>query len=1184
MPRSLFCKSVIALLLSSAALFGQSQNATLDGQVTDKSGAVVPQAKVTISAAERQISTSVQTDNEGRFAFPNLAPGSYDLTVSANGFRTYVQHNIQLLANQSVSIPASLEVGDASTKIEVSAEAAQLNYDNGAQQEGVPPQVINQLPLLVASGTPRNAVQFLTYLPGVNTGTSPQAFNARINGGLRMGDEAIMDGVSMQEGTMSQSGMVAFFDFPTTPDMVSEVRVLTSSYEPEYGTTTGGEIIVTTRSGTDQFHGGGFEYFRNKVLNALSFTNQRPAGDARPKDNENQFGGFIGGPVKLPFLPFVWGSKHKTYFFFDTEFLRSNGGTIRPLYSIPSLQERSGDFSDLPYPIFDPTTESIVNGVLQRSPYPGNKIPLSEQSALAQQWMKFLPTPTSPGSYNNYLGIPTPDSILASTDLFLYKIDHYWGEKDHFYLTIWRQRNPVNEVCSLPPELCTKSPANPEDAWVNRFNWDHIFTPTFLSHFAVGYGNRNEGYGSVSGQDPNQLPKIPNAAAYNASPAANFSGNGVTNFASWGNTNGPGYLNKTTRPAYIANELLTWVHGAHTIKFGGEFRHLQQVFRQNLNQSGTLNFTANSTGLPGIASGNPFASLYIGAVDNGNLNVYNISKYGAEQRAYSLFAGDTWKISSKLTVNYGLRWDRFSPTFETSNLLSFFSFAPNPGAGNLPGSLAFAGTKWGPPSFGARYPEQVFNGAVAPRVGFAYQLDDKTVLRAGYGVFYTQAFYPGWGGGMSLDGFNPSVSFGSSFSGFQPAFYMDQGFPAYNKAENISLTADNGTNGPLYRPTNANHLSYTQQWNLTIERKIGNSAVASVAYVGNKGTHLPSQMQPLNYLNPALLTSMGSAELNSVFQPGQTSLSGVSVPYANWVQTLNSVGTCKPTVAQALVQYPQYCGGLIGENENEGTSLYQSFQAKIEKQFATGLYLGANYTFSRLTTDASSTTQATANYGAIGGVINPFQGDRNYSLSPDDITHSFSLLAVYDLPFGNGKRWLNHSGFLNAIVGGWIVSSSVKLVSGMPLYFRNSSVCGIPSQLQAQCIPGVLIGAQVLAQSWGSMDVNKPAYNSSAFEPASLFASGNYLGVGTRVTNVRGSPYRDTNLSLAKKISITERLQLEIRAEAFNVFNNHYFTCDGQAFGDCIPFNNDPSDPKFGTWNGTVTQPRNVQLVGRITF
>ncbi len=1177
----IFSSSLAVLLLCSAIAYGQSQNASLAGQVLDKSGAAIPQAAVTATSAAIGFSSTLQTDSDGNFAFPNLVPGSYDLKVEAKGFRTYLQNAVQLLATQSVRVNATLEVGDTSTQVEVRADAAQLNYDNGSLQGDVPPQIVNQLPLLVSAGTPRNAAQFAAFLPGVNTGTSVQPYNSRINGGLKMGDEAVLDGVSMQEGTMSQSGMVSLYDFPQTPDMVTEVQVLTSSYEPEYGTTTGGEIIVTTRSGTDQFHGGGFEYLRNKDLNALQFTNQRPPGDPRPKDNENEFGGFIGGPVKLPFVPFVWGSKHKTYFFFDAEFLRSLGGTISPVVSIPSEQERTGNFSDLGTQLYDPKTESIVNGVLIRQPYVNNQIPVSEQSPLALLWMKYLPTPTSAGPYNNYLSIPVSDGILSNLDEFLYKIDHYWGEKDHFSATIWRQTTAPNEQCALPVELCTSSPANPEDAWVNRFNWDHNFTPTFLSHFGIGYNNRNEGYGSVTGQNPNDLPKIPNAGAYNASPAANFGAPGITNLASWGNTQGPGYLNKTTRPTVITNELLDWVHGAHTIKFGGEFRHLQQVFRQNKNQSGTVGFSALSTGLPNVSSGDPFASFILGAVDNGNLNIYNVSKYGAEQRAYSLHIGDTWRMTSKLTLNYGLRWDSFSPSFETSNRLAFFSFAPNPGAGNLPGSLAYAGNSWGPASFGAPYPETRFDGAFAPRLGLAYKVNNDTVVRAGYGAFYTQAFYPGWGGGMSLDGFNPKVSFSDSQSGYVPAFYLDNGFPAYNRAPDISATADNGTSGPNYRPTYANHLSYTQQYNFTIERKLGASSIASVAFVGNKGTHLPSQMQPLNSLNPSLL-SLGPSVLNSVFAPGQTTLDGVGVPYSNWVQTLDSVGNCKPTVAQALVRFPQYCGALFGENENEGTSEYNSFQAKLERQFAGGLYLGANYTFSKLITNASSTTQATAE-GNIIGIINPYQGSRNKSISPDDVTHTFNLLGVYNLPFGPGKRWLGNSHFLGNIVGGWTLSSSVKLTSGMPLFFSDSTVCGVPNQFTAECIPAIVPGGKVLTQSWSNFNVNQPAFNAAAFEPVSSFANGTYLGAGPRVTGVRGSPYRDANISLSKKIAIKERINLEFRGEIFNIFNNHYFTCDGNST-TCVPFNNDPSSSHFGAWNGTVTQPRNIQVVGRLTF
>jgi hypothetical protein len=1179
MPRRPFCIVVLAFLLAVPALFAQSQNATIDGQVTDKSGAVVPQATVKLTETTRNLTLTTQSDNDGHYSFPNLVPGFYNLSIEASGFKTFSQQNIQVLINQSRRTDATLEVGDASTKVEVNADTAQLNYDTGAQSDSVPPQIVNRLPLLVASGTPRNAAQFVSFLPGVNTGTSVQPYNARINGGLKMGDEAIMDGVSMQEGTMSQSGMVSLYDFPSTPDMVSEVTVQTSSYSPQYGVTTGGVIVLATRSGTDDFHGGVFEYFRNKSLNASQFTNQREPGDIRPKDNENQFGGFIGGPVKLPFLPFLWGSKHKTYFFHDEEYLRSLGGTVRPVVSIPSMQERTGDFSDLGVPLYDP--RSSPNPAL-RTRFANNQIPIVDQSQLALQWMQFLPTPSAPGPYNNYLSTPVSDGILSNLNEYLYKIDHYWGEKDHFFATIWRQKTGLNSQCALPVQLCTSSPADPEDAWVNRFNWDHTFTPSLLSHFAYGYLNRNEGYGSVAGQDPSLLPKIPNAAAYNASPAASFSGGGVSNYASWGNTQGAGPLNKSTRPSHVANELITWVDGKHTFIFGGEYRHLQQVFRNNNNQSGTVAFAAASTGIPGLQSGNPFASLLIGAVDSGNVNVYNVAKYGAEQRGYSAYAGDTWKVSKDLTLNLGIRWDKFTPTWETNNQLSFFSFAPNPGAGGLPGSLAFAGNSWGDASFGKQYPETPFNGGIAPRIGFAYNAGKDTVIRGGYGIFYTQAFYPGWGAGMSLDGFNPLLSFGNSLSGYQPSFYLDNGFPAYNKEPNLSATADNGTNGPNYRPTYANHLSNAQQWNLTIERKFGAATVMSAAYVGSKGTHLPSQNQPINSLNPSLLNTLGSSALNTEFGSGQTSLYGVNVPYAGWVDQLNAAGTCKPTVAQALSPYPQYCGGLYGQNENQGNSSYNSLQLNIKRTFSNGIDIRGNYTWSKLITSAASTTQATSGDQVIG-VINPLQGSRNRSISPDDITHVGQILAVYELPFGTGKRFLSKGGVLGHIVGGWTLASSMKFTSGMPFFFSDSQVCGVPSQFRAECIPGTIPGVNVLTQSFPNVDVNKPVFNAAAFEPVSMFQNGNYLGSGSRVQGTRGSPYRDTNLSISKKISLTERMALEFRAEMFNIFNNHYFTCDGQ-FSSCTPFNNDPSSSDFGTWNGTVSQPRNIQLVGRFTF
>jgi hypothetical protein len=1185
---------LIVLVSLTAGAWAQSQNASISGQVTDESGAFVPNAEVTVTSSERNSSLKVNCDSDGRYAFPNLAPGPYELSVSAPGFKTSVQSGITLVATQTVRVELVLKVGDSVQKIEVVANASQLNYDNAVRQEGVSPDTILQLPLVISGGI-RDSSQFITFQPGVNTGTSQQGFNARINGGLKMGDEAIMDGVSMQEGTMAQSGTVAFADYRMTPDMVSEIRVLTSSYQPEYGTSTGGQIMATSKSGGEQFHGAAFEYLRNKDLNALQFTNKRQAGDQRPKDNENQFGFNIGGPAKIPFMPFVYGSRHKTYFFADFEFFRIVGGASRQTLNIPSASERAGNFNDWIdsktgniIPIYDPNSTVVTPSVdakgnlinvVTRTQFMNNTIPTSRFSQQALLYLKYLPTPTSSGAINNYLvPQPVPDSILAGANERLIRIDHNWGDKDHVFASIWRQTTPKKFNCALPLQICSNNLSDPQDSWVSRLNWDRSISPTILNHFAYGYLNRNEGYGSINTDFTKDLPQIPGAFSHAYPPQFTFGDNKSNDFAQLGNNSGLNNGNKTTRPSHIVNDLVTFVRGSHTIKFGGEYRHLQQVFHSNSNSSGTYNFTGNSTGLLNQLSGSPVASFLLGAVDNANIHVYNIPKWGAEQSAVALHAGDTWKMNKKLSLDYGLRWDRFTPSRETSNNLSFFDFGANPDAGGRAGRLQFA-------SDNQPYPESVWNGGFAPRIGIAYSVDSKTVVRTGYGIFYTQAFYPGWGGGLSLDGLNPNPGFSSTVSGLQPSFYLDSGFPAYVTASNRGPGADNGLN-PLYRPKDSNHRSYSQQWNLTIERQLGGDTLASVAYVGSKGTRLPSQLLPLNVLNPSQL-ALGS-KLRDSFSASSTSVDGVALPYPGWVQQLS--GHCDATVAQALLPYPQYCSSLTGANENLGFSTYHSLQMKVEKRFAQGVFLNANYTWSKLITNASSTTQATANYGGIGSVISPFQLSRNKALSTDDIPSSFALLAVVDLPFGKGKKFLAGNGLLDRIVGGWSLSSTMKFTSGAPFYFRDTgSTCNVPSQFQAACIPAVLKGANPFAQSLGSYVPNVlpsgqsvPLFNASAFESNSNFQY--YFGSGLRVTNYRGYGFKNVNLSLAKEIPINERMRFKFSADASNVLNNHYFTCDGSAFGDCQPFNNDLGSSNFGVWNGTVSSPRSIQLVGRFTF
>ena len=265
--------------------------------------------------------------------------------------------------------------------------------------------------------------------------------------------------------------------------------------------------------------------------------------------------------------------------------------------------------------------------------------------------------------------------------------------------------------------------------------------------------------------------------------------------------------------------MVTWVKGRHTLKFGAEYRIIQGNAHNAGNESGSFNFDAGQTGLPTVAgSGNAMASFLLGAVNNASVNLITVRARYIRQNAYIFHVGDTWKVNKKLSVNYGLRWDDFTPSEEKYNNMSFFDFGPNPGAGGRPGRLAFAGNSYGAASAGKDYPEDNFHGGFGPRLGIAYAVNDKTVVRTGYGIFYTQAFYPGWGGGVDQTGFNSSGSLGTTgLGGLDPAFYWQNGFPI-NKLQQppfIDPTFANGKGAPTYRPTDANRLSYSQQWNFT---------------------------------------------------------------------------------------------------------------------------------------------------------------------------------------------------------------------------------------------------------------------------------------------------------------------------------------------------------------------------------
>ena len=1201
-----------ALLLAVTNLsFAQDTNASLSGSVSDPTGAAIPGAKLTLTNEATGFTSNFVSDESGNYSFRNLTPGKYDLNASAAGFKTQDQKGIELAVNQAARVDVHLPVGQTGETVTVVSDASLINYENQTLEGGVAPETLQSFPLTV-SGAPRSSVAVAIMMPGVTTAGSGNAFNARINGGLVTGDEAVVDGATAIEGFMNQSGMVSLqTDFGMSPDITSEVHVLTANYDAQYGDSTSGQLIIQTKSGGEQFHGAGYEYLRNDMFNSIAYG--AGAGAKKPPDKENDFGAAVGGPILLPKMHGA-NSWAKGYFYFNWEGFQDHGGANPATLSIASLNARQGNFSGISTQLWypnDPAKYGADAG--QPIAYQGvkNQINPAYADPVAAGFMSLLPSPTNGNESSNYL-IPKSGqgSLTNSENVYFWRVDFNLGQKDHLYYTYWWQYAGVNAQSDLPIALSTASPANPENAPIQRLNWEHTFSDVMTNHLTLGYLNRNEGYYALNGKA--NLPKVPGVADATFNPQVSF---GDT-YSQLGNSGVPvSTLDKTTRGTYALNEVLTRVMGRHTFKAGVEWRLAGTAIHLGTNQGGTFTFNDDTTGNSGTGDpGDAMASFYLGAVGNANVSFYNVKAEYPRQYAYAAHAGDSWKLSPKLTMNYSLRWDYIAPFKEKFDHLSFIDpLGANPGAIGpngqpLQGRLAFAGNKYGAASYGKDFPETPFRKGFAPRVGFAYSLNDKTVIRAGYGIYFGQAFYPGWDGGMSLEGFNKTVNIDEINTSINkiPVIYLTSGLNAsqVGQTQNIASDFENGRTPAKYRPLDGNHRPYSQQWNFTVERQLPHSFYSELSYVGTKGDHLPSSLAPINILNPlnSAVTSLGSdllADYNTPGGPAVFAAHGVSQPYAGWASQLNPANgaSCSATLAQALLPYPQFCGVVQGQNEEHGASEYNSFQAKIERRMTNGLYLLGSLTVAKLYTDASDTTQSTNDNGqgnqGNNGQFSPYNlFPRAWAIAPDNVPVTFQLASVYELPIGKGKAFLNSGGFSNVILGGWQVSPLWRYEYGTPISFYSSNCLTQKNYgyFREGCVPGLKPGIPVQPHGRNGFNpaTSKDYFNLNAFEPSSAFNSFLYTGTGKAVTNIYGPSYRDLDIAFTKITKISEKMDFRFESNFFNAFNNHYFlaTQGGNYGGPSTAFVTDvaqPSNP-FGSWNGSVTPPRTIQFAGRIEF
>jgi len=1195
------------LFAASPRSYGQDINATLSGTVTDPSGAVVPGAKLMLVNEATGFQSDYVSNSAGEYSFGNLTPGKYDLTVTASGFKAVSQKGIELLVAQRGHSDVHLSVGQTDQTVEVSADTSLINFETQTLEGGVSPETLQAFPLVVG-GAPRSSVAVATMMPGVTSAGGNNAFNARINGGIITGDEAIVDGVTTSEGFMNQSGMVALqTDFGMSPDITSEVHILTANYDAQYGNTTSGQLIIQTKSGTEKFHGGGYEYIPNDFFNAIQYGNSK-----RPPDKENDFGAYVGGPWYVPGFHGP-NSFFKGYFYFNWEGFQDHGGAVSANDTIASLNARAGNFSgwgsQLWYPNDPAKYGPLAGQKVDASGLGHNVIDPAFEDPIAKAWMAALPTPTSSGELNNYY-VPKSGqgSLTNSENVYFARADLNIGARDHLYYTYWWQYAGVNTQSDLPIALSNAGPANPENAPIQRFNWEHTLNSRMTNHFSFGYLNRNEGYYQLDGKST--LPKVPGVASNQDMPQMSFA-----NYTQLG-TSRPANAAQdvTTRGTYGLNDVFAALFGKHTLKGGFEWKKAGTSIHNGTNRGGTFNFAQDTTGNTATGdTGDDMASFYLGAVASASTTYYNVPASYPRQYGYAVHFGDEWRVSPKLIANLSIRWDYITPFAEKFNNLSFFDpVGTNPGAISLitgkplPGRLAYAGTKWGSASYGAIYPERPFKNGWAPRVGFAYTLNDKTVVRAGYGIYYGQAFYPGWDGGMSQDGFNKTVSLSETTAGnFKvPALYLGNGISAAqtgSTASTISSTFDNGSNSPKYRPLDGNRRPYSQQWSMTIERQLPNQFFLQASYVGTKGTHLPSALSPLNILNPNDPTVQALGDhLKDTFAANQTTLDGIPQPYAGWAAQMHS---CSASVAQALKPYPMICGNLQGQNEQHATSIYNSFQAKVERRLSHGLYVLGTLTVQKMYTNAADTVQSGNTTGAgnqgNNGQFSPFNlKSRAWAIVPDNVPITAQLTAIYSLPFGRGQKWANDNGVADTIIGNWRVIPLYHYDYGTPFSFYSSTCITATDApaLREGCVPGILPGqsVQLHGRNGYNPKTRVPYLNLNALEGGtatiqgtpSPFSNFGYTGVGNAVTSVYGPSYKNWDISLAKDFKFVERLNFKFAANFFNAFNNHYLIASqgGNFGGPSVAFHNDVANSNFGTWTGSTSSPRTIQFSGRLEF
>lgn len=1110
----------LLLALTALSAFAQTQTASVLGTVTDSTGAVIPGATLTLTNIGQNRPWTVQSNAAGAYVFQQIPPGVYSLSVEADGFKRYERSRFTLQVAQTAEINVPLEVGAVTEVVEITAEAPLLETASSDLGEVVNSRTAESLPL-----NGRNIIQLVGLTPGINTtrnfrnstngngSISAVAFSA--NGGRNVANSIMLDGSSQEVMGYNQPSYIP------SPDALQEFKVQTNAFSAQYGRTAGAVVNMVTRSGGSEFHGVVYEFLRNDKLQANNwFSNAN--GAERPPFRFNQFGGTFGGPLSP--------SRQKLFFFQSVEFRRQvNPANVTQ--SVPTPLMKQGDFSEDRRIIHDPLT--LQDGT--RDPFPNQIVPAARQNAVARNMLAFYPDPTAPGIRNNFFDQQgsRPNTWDTST-----KIDYRINDKNNLF-----GRLSLNKTGNTLPSRWNNI-ASPGSGWSGSINRSITLDDTYLWNGWVMHGN----YGYSHHANPRRyidedfsqttlgLPaELDNQAQFPVFPRIQ-----VADFQQAGN-NAAWYIgNKFETHTWVGD--MSKLFGDHTIKFGGVFRLNRVSNHRPNNPAGFYQFNRNWTRerFNRGSQGNSVASMLLGYMNGGNIR---FEPALSQQTPYwGFYFQDDWRVTDRLTLNMGLRWDQDRPITERFNRAGWFDFdasqpdlvIDNPGLERpVVGGLQFASLGGNP-----RHIKNYDNNNFAPRLGLAYKITQRLVIRTGAGIFFnpTTGFGPGTAtaGAVSFNAISQII--GSQDSGRSPFATLDDPFPlGFNAPTNGTEGLATFLGQSPAAIVRTDRTPYSAQWNFNVQYELPGDTLFDIAYAGNAGVKLLGTGVQFNQL-PNVYQALGD-QLNDQ----------VPNPFAGVIPSNLGLGRPQVSIGQLLRPFPQF-SGLNTPRGYEFHSTYHALQTKFRKRYGSGLQLLGAYTWSKMIDDVSSVA------GFVGaqnpGYTNHYDKRLDKTLSGLDTAHRLVVNYQYELPFGKGKAMLNRGGWVNQVVGGWNINGVTTIQSGLPIgvtsRFNNLNAFG------GRQTPNRVLGETAetsgnVRERLGGRFASQSYLNAAAFEDPPDFQFGN---VGNFLPDAREPKYLNWDVSIVKDFPFNERVRLQFRAEFFNFFNNTVFRRPNTSFGN----------------------------------